>query len=115
MYEMWGKGYDLRKDHNKYTDRVDMMEEAFWDTYEANLMFDDPDQIQVLMGHFPHGGVSNVLLEHMGQNWKSDQFRFFNYNTLEEERKDYLNIIRYGKKEAPYLDFKCISDVNIPI
>lgn len=80
MYELWGKGFLDRLNNSHYNEGVHTIEDLFWQTYAANEVLDDPDRIEAYMGHFPHGGVSAKLLDHLGQTWRHDTFSYYDYN-----------------------------------
>ena len=64
--ELWGKGFQERFANTQYHDTLYMVENAFWKSFAANKEYDDPDRIQAYMGHFPGGGTSARLLDHLG-------------------------------------------------
>ena len=57
---------------NSTTFSIKEIEDLFWSSYAANKEYDDQDRIEAYMGHFPHGGVSWKLLDHIGQNHMAD-------------------------------------------
>ena len=62
--------------------------------------------MKAYMGHFPHGGVGDSLLDHIGQIYHQDAFQAYDTNQLRETPGNTLkekptgdldNIIKYGK------------------
>ena len=108
-------------DDHKYNDATFLLEEAFWKSYAANSDVDDPDRIDAYMGHFPHGGVSGYLLDHVGQQYKEQKIQSYDNNLLrdtkgnEHNKKDINNIIYYGSRFPPEFNFNAIGEVNVPI
>lgn len=84
---------------------------------------DDPDRIQAYMGHFPHGGTSDYLLDHVGQIFLKENVQSYDNNLLREtvaERfvkrgDDNDNLIRYGSKLPPEVNFTSLTESKMPI
>lgn len=72
--ELWGRGYVDRMQESAGSGPTLELEQVFWKSYEANEQFDDDDKMKAYMGHFPHGGVGDQLLDHVGQIYRECKF-----------------------------------------
>lgn len=73
LTELWGRGYEDRLADNAGRETTKMVEDAFWDAYQTDEQADDPDRAQAYMGHFPHGGASAQILDHIGQMYNESK------------------------------------------
>lgn len=122
--ELWGTGYVDRMNDNVAPEVTYKLEQALWKSYEANKEFDDEELIKAYMGHFPHGGVGDHLLDHIGQIYHNDSFQAYDTNQLrhtpgntekDKPRGDLDNIIKYGSKMPPEFKFSALTESRIPI
>ena len=72
------------------------------------------------MGHFPHGGVGDHLLDHVGQIYLFDRFQRYDTNILRdtkgnEHKPDLNNYIRYGTKMPPETLFSAVGETEVPV
>lgn len=115
-YELFGKGYQDRMMKNAAGNSVQyMIEKAFWKSYAANRKYDDPDRIEAYMGHFPHGGIAIKLLDQLGQIYKAEQVQPYDYNLLDEDKKEINNYIYYRSKKPKSYDFSEVANSTTPI
>ena len=113
--EVWGKGFLERLSQSKYNDTLYMFEKAFWDSFSASAEHDDPERIEAYMGHFPHGGVGAKLIDHLGQVSRVESYQNFDYNQLNEEKKQINNIIFNGDVKPHQVDFSDLANSTTPI
>lgn len=73
-HELWGRGYEDRMQNEAGREVTLELEKAFLKSHEANEEFDDEDKITAFMGHFPHGGVGDNILDHLGQMYRESRF-----------------------------------------
>ena len=80
--------------------------------------------MKAYMGHFPHGGVGDSLLDHIGQIYHQDAFQAYDTNQLRETPGNTLkekptgdldNIIKYGKSQPPQYNFSALAASKVPI
>lgn len=76
------------------------------------------------MGHFPHGGVGDHLLDHIGQIYMEDKFQAYDTNHLRytpgntkewRPRGDLENVIKYGSQLPPEVNFSAVAETNVPV